>query len=250
MTVKNTHLIEILRGVGLNSNEASIYLAILQSGLSSVWDISKTTFIKRPTCYVILDDLTLRGFAFKTNDGKRTLYSVLSPKKLMLKVQHRFERFNQSITELNALASKSPEKPQTRTYEGVEGLMQVYNLSLVLNKNQEILTYGTAQLARKLTQLAPSYIADRVKQGIHIRTILANTVDDQAIIDRDRKELRETRFLSREQFNPNLEVNIFGNTIAYIVHSEKEPFITVIENSALADFERQKFELLWSLTEK
>ena len=40
---------------------------------------------------------------------------------------------------------------------------------------------------------------------------------------------------------------IFGDTLAYLAHSEKEPFATVIESSTLANGEKQLFEMLWEL---
>lgn len=243
MTQNNSQLIDTLLGVGLNKNEANIYLAILQLGPSSVWDISKLTAIKRPTCYVVLDELVNKNFAFKTNDGKRTLYNIISPKELYTKIQNSFNRFNESITELNALADKTPTKPQIHSYEGVEGLYKVLYLSL--EQQHEILVYSTWQIERKIAELIPTYLNDRLDKNITSRILLANTVDNQAIIDKDKKEIKETKFIHRDHFNPDYRTMIFSNNVITIDLSSNI-YITLIENKSIYNFERQKFELLWN----
>lgn len=242
MTQNNNHLIDTLLGIGLNKNEASIYLAILQLGPSSVWDIAKLTAIKRPTCYVILDDLVNRKISFKTNDGKRTLYAIIPPKELLLKIQKNFNRFNDSVSELDALASKIPNKPDIHSYEGTEGLKKV--LTLATAHHHEIQTYSTWQIERKIHELVPEYLTNRLEKNIFNRVLLANTVDNQAIIDKDKKELKETKFIQRELFNPNIKTMIFANNLVYIDLSNNI-FTTSIENEAIVTFERQKFEFLW-----
>jgi hypothetical protein len=63
-------------------------------------------------------------------------------------------------------------------------------------------------------------------------------------------ENRNLRFLPLDKFNPKTQVNIFGNTVAYIAHGEQEPFATVIESASLAHDEKQKFELLWQMAKE
>jgi HTH-type transcriptional regulator, sugar sensing transcriptional regulator len=246
MTTQNNDLILALKGAGLNKNEATIYLTCLELGPSSIWDIAKKSGIKRPTCYVILDELTWKGLASSTFDGKRTIYSVDSPKQLLRTVERRQERLTQSLSQLEAVASKSPQKPVVRLYEGVQGVMEAYNNTLDRPKGSEILIYGTALVEVNYKEFINDYIANRVKKGISTRVILADTPENRQIATRNSGELRETRFLPEEQFNPTVEVNISGDSIAYIAHSETEPFATVIENATLAQEEKQRFNLLWN----
>lgn len=246
-TVINQNLIEDLRLVGLEEKEAAIYLACLELGPSSVWDISKKSALKRPTCYVLLGNLTEKGIAHKVMDQKRAVYSVKSPKELLSVFERRKAAFADKISQFQALASKSIEKPKIRLYEGEGGVEQVYELTLDQPEKSEILIYGTAAVLNKYKNFIEKYLARRVNRGIKARVILPDTQENRAITKRDKDELRITRFLPADKFDQQTEVNILTDSIIYIVHSEDEPFATVIENSRLAKEEKNRFELLWEL---
>jgi sugar-specific transcriptional regulator TrmB len=247
MTTQNDDLIASLRAVGFSTNEALVYLATLELGQASIWEIAKKSGIKRPTCYVLLEELAFRGFASSANDGKRVIYSVSSPKQLLQAVERRQERFIKSLAQLEGVASKSPQKPTVRLYEGVSGVMEAYNLSLEQPKGNEILIYGTAQVQISYGEFIAEYLKKRVKKGISARALLPDKELSRQVMLKDKAELRQTRFLPENKFDPTTEINVFGESITYIAHSEKEPFGTVIESSSLARLEKQRFELLWDL---
>lgn len=245
MTTSNSDILEVLAGVGLSENEASVYLALLELGPSSVLEIARHANLKRPTCYLIVDELVTKAYASKTNDGRRTVYAVISPKQLQNRVERHYERFSQTMSELEAIGSTSPQKPTIRLYEGLEGVMQAYLLSLDQPRKSEILIFGTVSVLNLLPEFVPSYIASRVKRQITVKALLPDTPANRAVPVRDKAELRETRFLPVERFDPQLEINQFGNIITYIAHSEKNPFATVIDNPTIANVERQRFLLIW-----
>lgn len=234
-----------LQGIGFQEDEATVYLAALELGPSSVWDIAKKSGLKRPTCYLILDDLVSKGYASQSHDGRRTLYSVISPTQLLTRMRQRQERLERHLAELEAIGSTSPQKPSVRLFEGVAGVEQAYRLTFDLPEGDEILTYGTASVIDLLPHFIPDYIQRRAKRDIRMRAILPDTPANRAVAARDNKELRETRLLPAEHFDPHLEVNQFGTTITYIAHSEREPFATVIESPTIARLEKQRFELIW-----
>jgi len=250
MTTDNKELIEVLRGIGLDDNQALIYLTILELGPSSIWDVAKKTGIKRPTCYVILDELTFRGFASKAHDGRRTIYSVITPKQMLFRLEKRYEKFRNVSSQLEGIASKSPQKPIISLYEGISGVKQAYDLTLLEQKGSEILIYGTAKVADLMPEYISDYLRERTGLGIKVRALVADIEENRSVISRDTKELRETRFLEQKYFDPHLEVNIFGDTLIYIAHSEKEPFATVIKNSTIANHEKQRFEIEWNIAKK
>ena len=247
MTTLNNELIETLSTAGLNKNEAQIYLAVLELDSSSIWDISKKSGIKRPTCYVILDELAFRGIANKYFDGKRIVYSVITPKQMSHRLEQKYNKFKASASQLEALASVSLQKPKITLYEGVEGIKQAYRLSLDQSKGSEILIYGTIKIENIMTDFINTYLKERIEKKIYVKAILKDNPENKSVVARDKKELRQTRFLPEKEFDPNLEVNIFADFIVYIAHSEKEPFATIIENKNIANHERQKFNLIWKI---
>ena len=105
MTAPNEQLYLSLQGLGLSNHEILIYLASLELGATSIWEIAKKSGVKRTTCYTVLEDLSMKGFASSSNDGKRDVYSVVSPKQLLRLAEYRYDRLVSSASQLEALAS-------------------------------------------------------------------------------------------------------------------------------------------------
>lgn len=250
MTTTNSDILSSLEGVGLHENEAQVYLASLELGPSSIWDIAKKSAIKRPTCYVLLDNLIFKGYASSTFDGRRHIYTVSSPKQLLASFNRRQEKLKKTLNQLEGLSSKSSFKPNIRLYEGKAGVIEVYNLTLDLPKDEGILIYGSVSVETSYKDFIAEYLKNRVKKRIKVKAILSDTPENREILVRDTDELRQTRFLPADQFKQKTEVNIFARSIAYIAHSEDEPFATVIENPTLAEEEKNRFNLLWQIAQK
>ena len=248
MTTTNENLITTLKLAGLNETEAKIYLACLELGKSSAWNIFKKTGIKRPTCYAVLDNLVADGIAFKAFDGTRTIFSVIEPEKLLMTIDNRKNEFRASLPLFDALKSESPAKPKIKVYEGIEGVRQAYMLSLDQPEGGEILVLGSTKVWAEYSDINKSYVAERVSKNISLRALFANTKDNHIFLKMDRHEMRESRFLPQKYFDPKVETQVYGDTVVYIAHSEKEPFATVIENESIANDVRQRFEILWEIS--
>ena len=236
----------ILQGIGFSKNEALVYLSVLELGPSSIWDIAKKSGLKRSTCYSLLEELALKGHASSSNDGKRVLYAVTSPKRLMLAAKTRYSRFETAISRLDALASKSTQKPVVRFYEGLAGVREVYLSCLDVPKGTEILYMGSDEIIQaNYPELLKEYMALRQERQVPIRVLFEDTPANREIGPDDINQLRATRYLPSELFHPPIETQISGDRVAYISHSTLMPFAYVIENAAFAEQERQKFEVMW-----
>ena len=65
-----------LSQLGLTQNQAKVYLACLQLGVDTVWHIAKFANLKRPTVYLILDDLGQKGLVSKTKKDLKTFLKL------------------------------------------------------------------------------------------------------------------------------------------------------------------------------
>ena len=247
MTIQNENLISTLRLAGLNQSEAKIYLTCLELGSSSAWNIYLKTGLKRPTVYAVLENLVADGIATKTFDGKRTIFTVVKPSELLLTIENKKNEFKESLSLFDAVASKSIEKPKIRVFEGIDGVRQAYLLSHNQPEGSEILVFGKPDIWIQYAEANRAYIKDRLAKRLALRAILPDLAKNKIFLKDDKKELRETRFLPKEIYDPRVETQIFTNTVIYIAHSEKEPFATVIENDSIYFDEKQRFEALWKI---
>jgi len=249
MTTQNIELVTTLSLLGLPENEAKVYLATLEIGAGSVWDIAKLSGVKRPTCYVILEKMSAQGLAYRSNDSKKTLFSVVSPSELIATFQQRTKAAEAKLSELQAVASKAAYKPAIRLYEGHAAVKKLYDLAIAESKD-EILIYGTKQVVEAFPGYFEQWTLDRIEHDRLLRIIFAETPQNRSLGPYTPENHREPRFLPKEIFDPQQEVVIFGNYIAYVAVLEKQPFATLIESRLFADFERQRFEIMWKIAKK
>jgi sugar-specific transcriptional regulator TrmB len=250
MTSVNKMLIDKLRLAGLNEKEARFYLASLELGPTGMWDIHRKSGLKRPTCYLVFEGLAERGIGIKTKGRKKTLYSVIEPATLANSLEYKKEQFNRSLALFDAVLSISKEKPEISLYSGLEGMRQAYLLGINQPAGSELLLYGDTRIWSQYEEQNEQYIKDRVGKRISLKVLFSDDNKSVARFKSDELEIRESRFLPRDEFKPLVEQQIINDYVIYIAYSEKEPFATVIKNQTIAQLERQKFYLLWQKASK
>jgi len=132
---------KILKDLGLTDVEARVYLACLELGSDTVLNISKKAGVKRPTCYLALDNLLARGLASKVQKKSTTLYLGESPNIILNKYKEKIANFEDLLPYFEAKFNRGP-KPKIRYYEGKEQLYDVY-LKQVFPRTKEIYFFGT-----------------------------------------------------------------------------------------------------------
>jgi sugar-specific transcriptional regulator TrmB len=63
-------LIQSLKNLGLNEKEAKVYVALLQCPGATAYLIARHSGLKRPTTYVVLEDLIDKGVVTKIPRAK------------------------------------------------------------------------------------------------------------------------------------------------------------------------------------
>ena len=244
------NLVKQLKILGFEDNEARVYLASLELGPATMWDIHQKSFIKRTTCYQIFGKFITQGIGVKTEEPKHTIFSVVDPENLAASLEQKKNLFREALPLFEALTSQSRAKPEILLYKGIEGVRQVYYQGLEGPEAGERLILGTPKIWLDNAEENEAYIRERLKKKISLRMIFPDSKENYSMLKSDMAELRQTRFLPKEHFSPPIETQIYPNKVAYIAHSEREPFATVISNPAIALAERQKFELLWRVAEQ
>jgi HTH-type transcriptional regulator, sugar sensing transcriptional regulator len=244
MDVPNTDLITLLMNVGLNVNQALVYLAVLELGPSAVADIAKKSGLKRPTCYLLLEELEAQGYATRITDSKHTMYSVIPPKQLLQLVEQRYRHFANTVDQLEALAKQSPNKPIIRFFEGEAGLIEAYLFALDHAKGDELLIYGSPYLDLHFPTARATGLARHHDKNISLSLLWP---DSDITLPPLEDDLTAYRFLPSAAFNPVIEVIIAGDVVTHIAPSQTYPYATAIENLTLAKEEKQRFNLLWGI---
>lgn len=238
------NLEEILTKVGLDEKEAKIYVALLDLGNEKVHEIAKKAGVKRPTAYVVLEQLYAKNFVVKTYHQRRAFYSAEKPDIILRALKEKEDLLEQTLPLFHARMATSKIKPKIRIYEGRSGIEKVYD---------EIYASPSVCLFGSLKNLSEEFTgrADKLKEiikskDIHVRDLLTHDPKDLdfgfAAIGRN----YEGRVVPKE-FDLYIDGAVYGDQVA-ILSIKKELFAVIIESKEVADTFRSLFELAWKMS--
>ena len=72
----------VIEKIGLSKKQTDIYLALLELSEATITDIARTATMKRPTTYLIINELEMLGLVSSIKKGKKKFYSPAHPRRL------------------------------------------------------------------------------------------------------------------------------------------------------------------------
>lgn len=239
------NLEEFLKEYGFNYKEAKVYLALLQSGRSSVMDVAKRAEIKRPTAYIILDSLMRRGFIDLLPYKGKTSYIAKSPKILLSYLEKKESLAQNYIPQLMALFSEQKERPKVMYFEGEESAKKVFDDSI--EEGKEVLAFfGVKEMFGAVgDKFTRDYVNSRVKNEIKAKVIVPESEEALEYKKRDKGEIRETRLIDSKKFPFKAEVMIYGNKVAIVFLSGPDSFGLIIQNDQFSQTMKSVFGFMW-----
>ena len=234
---------KVLEQLGLQNKENEVYLALLELGLASVSEIAIKANIKRTTTYDVLSSLIKRGLVSQSSRGKKRLFIAEPPEKLKGWIDRRQKRLEDIMPILKSLYNVSGVKPKIRYYEGIIGLKKVYTDTI--DYQGELLAFVSAEdiKSRLGTDFTEWYIHKRKEANISVRAIAPLNEQNIKYKERDKKFLKQTLLVPEDKFPFNMEMNIYGNKVAFM--SFKEEMGIIIESNDISNNLRSLFELSW-----
>ncbi len=244
----NKKILKNIMGVGLTEKEAQVYLATLENGTSVVSDIAKSAGYNRITTYTILEKLLLRGLVSQTNKKDTKHFTAVAPEIFAKDVMQRARDFKQDIPLLKSLAGGQESRPVVQFFEGLEGVKKAYQETL--KSRTEILNYANSKNLREHWQnYDDEYVAKRAKKKKFLRGLAPDDEPGCMVRADDKKYFREIRLLPQKLFWVENEINIFDDKLL-ITSFEPQIFAILIQSKAVADTQRQIFEMSWMFAKK
>ena len=250
------NLIQELKKLNLTEKEARVYLALLELGPSTPYKISKRARLKRPTAYVIAEELVEKGLIVQMTGEKQKMYIAKSPESYIEDVEGRVREAKRALPELMALQRKQSEKPNVLYFEGVEGMKQAYGYKIKEFAGKEIVGFFARadQLDARLDQeVFIPWNENKVKYDIRVR---GYTVDDEKLTknysrfltgkDKDEKGRIRAKFLPESLYSADCSIESFDGGVRICIMKSKQALI--IESFELAKAVREIHDLLWEKT--
>lgn len=249
MTSLRDHLVRF----GLPEKEASVYVALLELGPSSVSEVARRAKVARTNTYHLLNALLAKGLVNAHEKTTKIIFSAESPERIVRMLQNQAEEYQKFskeasglLPEFNSIYNKGDNKMKVRLYDGVEGIISTYEDTLTAKT--EILACASVENQHNFSPgYFPAYYNRRTKKGISLRCFLADTPDSRRIQSLDKAHIRTT-YLIPKKFQISPEINIYDNKVA--IMSLKEKFGAIIESDEIADAFRKMFELAYERAEQ
>jgi HTH-type transcriptional regulator, sugar sensing transcriptional regulator len=236
-------LIRRLQAIGLSARESQIYLAVLESGTAPASQIAEKGRINRVSAYNTLEKLIQKGLVEESERVGVKFFSALSPEIFVEETKKKARDIEESLPDLLSLVGAPTLRPSVRFFEGIEGVKRAYRFSL--EAKTQILNYANSKNLREhWAMYDQEYVQKRTEKNIFLRGLAPDDAFGKRVQRDDSKYHRETRLLNEKHFAVENEIKIFDNKLM-IASFEPHIFSILIESSAVADTQRQIFEIAW-----
>ena len=250
-------LLELLRQLNLDDDEAKIYLELLHGKLTHL-RLSAITGINRTKVYRIVNSLEKRSLVARHTDDTGTFLFAADPTTLEVALVTQEEKLNQQraifaqvLPTLESIKSKDTSSFFVRTYEGVDGLKQM--LWHELKTQGELLSFGGPTLEALILDhhWAERHRALSVAAGYRTRQILNSDIDVSTYTDNEKFiDNYECRHIPKNIVYFNEETIIYNDTVATYHWREDHRIGVEIISESYANMMRNVFEYYWKLSSK
>lgn len=242
----NMETTEALEKIGLNEKEASVYLALLELGTAPVQSIALKAGLKRPTTYLILDNLQAKGLVSIVPRAKKALYVAESPEYLIGDLSRKEDLLKRFLPNLLAVYNLRKDKPQVQMFEGVQGVKQIYQK---IFDATEVWFFGTTREVSKIyTEGVADFIQKAQKHNLKVRDLLASTPEDWEYARRaNLGAYYQIRFMPKDM-SFLTDSAIFGNNVVFFSF-RPATFSVMITSNDISKSLKYLFDLAWQSAE-
>lgn len=237
---------EQLIQAGFARNEAKVYEALLQLGVSPVTEISKKSGVDRTLIYGILEKLMTKGLVSSVVKSNKKYFEPANPKKIIELMEEKQKIVEDTLPDLQKIYENIDTKQEVHHYKGKEGAKTI--LELLLNERKEWLIFGTsAKTNEVLSYYLPQFHRKRVEKKIFFKAIYSEDSIERAK-EIGRGKYTKVKILPSQYMTP-AHISIVGNKVGIILWSE-QPLGILIESPEIASSFRNYFKLLWDIAKK
>ena len=254
-------IINAIENLGLESRQAKIYLAALESGSATVTELARAGEIERTGIYYHIDKLIALGLLRTAKRGQRQVYLATDPACLRSIVEKKIGSLNKIMPELQAQFSLKANKSIVEYYEGAKELENFYNKMQKNLYRLEDFDNTVYVLGHNYSKVFEHYEEDlgqsapKEKLPITTKVIMPRSEKprgkDKAaksyMIARYNLPEAEYKFID-DKFAHQGSVAIMGNKIYSI--DFQNFFASITENKNLAQTWRMFFEYMWQTLPK
>ena len=236
------NLIRELTKIGLNEKQAQVYVALQKLGEATAYKIAEECEVKKPTVYVILEELRKMGLVLKVPHAKKQLFS---PRDLGEYISER-EKDLSSARRIMPSLDKLREKTFSRVFffTGARGIRESLEYKFDTPATQRFdAVYGDVKgVDPAVLKLYREWDEKIVERDIELNIIVPGKEADvyYPLMRSEKTEIRQAPELT---YPGDISFEIAKDFVRIIAAKDQQA--TIIENTNVADALRQIWSVLW-----
>lgn len=242
-------IIENLKSIGLEDKEAKIYVALLKFGQATVGDIADEAGIKRPTTYVILDELRKKGLVLKIPDAKKAMFQAKTPDEFFAQTVENISNFEKVLPKLRSM-SPSKQAIKTLYFEGVQGIKDAlyYRIEDLKDSIDEGFFAKHEGVSNVMVEMQDKWIKDLQKNQIQIGGVTPDHPSTRMYVEKYKGIFNNFLFAPIEDYSADISIEVTNKFVRILDFYDLKAII--IENPRVVRALGQIFKLAKGKYEK
>lgn len=236
-----------LAKIGITGKLFKLYMAAVELNEAPVQEVAARAGLARTTAYDVLQRLVDEELVRLEERNGRRFVIAEDPVVLLQRLEMRREVLGDIIPQIRSLYNRAKGTPQTRFYQGEEGVRTVLwdTLTCQTQVLRGMLSMGELIETPGLPEME-DYISERKRRGIHLRVLRSWQREVARIWPSAQDDLRELRYTPHSTIL-NVTQYIYDDKVA-IISSKRENYGLLIESDDFANLQRTLFETLWQVS--
>jgi DNA-binding MarR family transcriptional regulator len=237
-----------LEQIGLTDKEAKVYLALLSLESSTAYEIAQHCEVKKPTVYVILEDLRQKGLVLKVPHPKKALFAAKDLSEYLAEQRGKLNAVQSMIPRLLGLGSVN--KPKVYFYNGLRGMADAldYRFDSMRGKTYHSFYGNLVESDPRVIALYDRWDNEAVDAGMSFDVIMPKSgltlwqTGLKKLHDANAQQIR-IKFLEEYSHPSNISIEIAEDFVR--IDDAKFLTSTIIDDRATAEAMRQIFNIVW-----
>lgn len=245
--MENVEILRRLERAGFTEKEAQVYLALVLIGGGTAYQIAQKCEVKKPTAYVVLEELRKKGLVLKVPHAKKALFTPRDITEYLDDQEDRIMAARSVVSELKTL--ESHQRPNVFFFNGLRGIKEAieYKFDIMRGKKFYGFYSNLADASDSLLRLYQAWDRDAVANDISFDIIMAKKgsgryYKDIINLSKANKNVR-IRFLNDYDYPQNQTIDMCDDFVRIV--DEKKLHATIIDDKNTAAAFYQIFKVAW-----
>ncbi|PIP52815.1 hypothetical protein COX08_04380 [Candidatus Beckwithbacteria bacterium CG23_combo_of_CG06-09_8_20_14_all_34_8] len=238
---------QVFTTLGINPKAMTVYRSCLELGQISVQNIARHAHLPRSSTYLLLEELKNKGLVSEIKIGKKIYINPVNPDKLKTLTKNckqELDQIESLLPYFQAIYQDQTGKPNVRFFQGFEGIKTILEETLQAHEIFVLCSGYKNKIETKLDQYLEKYMQDLVDKKIKTKELIGGSIDSQKYLDDYNSTQNQIRIIPSSSNLDHIDKLIFANKVAIISYEHLNG--VVIDNKAIAEYERYLFSLLWT----